>query len=67
MNHAFFKDHNTDDANSSKFSDTIQNDDTCLDIINDMKFDILGMKSFSEINQIINSHVDMKLPETKQM
>ena len=66
VNHAFFKDHNTDDADSSKISDTIQNDDTCLDIINDMKFDI-GVQSFSQINRIINFHVDMKLPETKQM
>jgi len=66
VNHAFFKNHNTDDADGSKLSDTIQNDDTCLDIINDMKFDI-GVQSFSQINRIINFHVDMKLPETKQM
>ena len=47
MNHAFFNDHTADDADSIKISDTIQNDDTCLDIINDMKFDI-GVQSFSQ-------------------
>ena len=62
----FFKNHNTDDADSSTLSDTIQNDDACLDIINDMKFDI-GVQSFSQINRVINFHVDMKLPKTKQM
>ena len=64
--HAYFKDHSSNEGDNQTFSDKLQNDDTCLDIINAMKFDI-GVQSFSHINRIVNFHVDMKLPDTKQM
>ena len=66
VNHAYFKDHSEDATNNSTLSDKLQNDDTCLDIINDMKFDI-GVQSFSHINRIVNFHIDMKLPDAKKM
>ena len=49
VNRAYFKHHSSDEGDNPTFSDKLQNDDTCLDIINDMKFGI-GVQSFSLIN-----------------
>ena len=66
VNHAYFKSNSSNGLSSAELQTKLRNDDTLLEIIGHIKFDV-GVQSFSNIYRIINFCIDMTKSKSKQI
>ena len=66
VNHVYFTRCDSIGPSYDELSDRVPSDDTCLDIINHLTFDV-GVQSFSNIDKIVNFHIDMSKSKSKQI
>ena len=67
VNHVYFTDHTQlPEDSESQIMQTVSIDYKCLDIIDNIKFDI-GVQAFLNLNRVVTFHVDMKNPKWHQI
>ena len=66
VNHAYLTTNTIVGLRSSELHTESKNNDTCIEIIDHIKFDV-GVQSFSNIDKIINFHIDMTKSKSKQI
>ena len=66
VNHVYFTSCDSIGPSYEELIDRVPSDDTCLDIINHLTFDV-GVQSFSNIDKIVNFHIDMSKNKSKQI
>ena len=64
VNHAYFKSNSSNGLSSAELQTKLRNDDTLLEIIDHIKFDV-GVQSFLNIDRIINFRIDMTKSKSK--
>ena len=66
VNHAYFRKNTTIGLSNSDVQSKLRNDDTYLDIIDNIAFEV-GVQTFSNIDRIISFHIDMSKSKSKQI
>ena len=66
VNHAYFKNASMIGLSNSDLQSKLRNDDTYLDIIDNITFEV-GVQTFSNIDRIIRFHIDMTKTKSKQI
>ena len=66
VNHVYFTNCDSIGPSYEELIARVQSNDTCLDIINHITFDI-AVQSYSKIDRIVNFHVDMSKSNSKQV
>ena len=66
LNHAYFMVSSGTILDKDELYEKIENDNICLEIIDNMIFDV-GVQSFSNVNKIATFRVDTTKPKSKQV
>ena len=66
VNHVYFRKSGTISLHTSDIQSKLIDNDTYLDIIDNITFDV-GVQTFSNIDRIINFHIDMTKSKSKQI